>query len=77
MPCFGPYLRRARQFGPAAEEALQLVYAAFLVAPDVLIVEAPGALQSDQQKTIEWLEQRTQGNDATLEQVFIVPGGAA
>lgn len=77
VPCFGPYLRRARQFGPAADEALGLVRAAFLVAPDVLIVEAPGALQPDREKVVEWLEGRTRGNDATLEQVFIVPGGAA
>ncbi|TNE90048.1 MAG: hypothetical protein EP330_09475 [Deltaproteobacteria bacterium] len=76
-PCFGPHLRRSRQYGPAAEEALRLVDAAFLVAPDVLIVEAAGALQNDPSEVVEWLVGRTEGNNATLEQVFLVPGGAA
>lgn len=74
--CFGPDLRRARQYGPSAEEALQLVVAAYLDAPDVLVVEAPGALQPDSDEVVEWLVARTQGNDATLEQVFFAAGGA-
>ncbi|MCO4744274.1 MAG: hypothetical protein KC912_05760 [Proteobacteria bacterium] len=77
LPCFGHELRRARQFGPAADEALRLVEAVFLDAPDVLIVEAPGALQGDAGEVVEWLHGRTEGNDATLEQVVLVPGGAA
>jgi len=73
---FGPSLLRARQFGPAACHALQLVEAVHLQMPDVLIVEGPGAGHPDPQAVCDWLVARTQGEDATLEQVVMVPGGA-
>jgi hypothetical protein len=73
--CFGTELLRARQFGPAATEALRLVEAVYVNAPDVLVVEAPGASVRDPATVREWLARATQGDDATLEQVILVPGG--
>lgn len=75
--CFGPELLRARQFGPAAAEALRLVEAVYLDAPDVLVVESPGGSQVDPQAVRTWLAEATRGDDATLEQVWMVPGGAS
>ena len=75
--CLGEELMRIRQFGPAAMEALRLVEAVHLVAPDVLVVEAPGMACPNTQKIQEWLSANTSGPEATLEQVFFVPGGAA
>ena len=75
-PCFGPGLLRARQFGPAGAEALRLVDAVFLEAPDVLVVEAPGCAQRDPGAVRTWLADHARGEGATLEQVFLVPGGA-
>src|SRR5690606_28615667 len=64
---FGEELRRARQLGPAAARALRLVAAALLDAPDVLVLDEPVA-----PPVREWLRARTDGPDATLEQVLIV-----
>ena len=65
-------MRRARQFGPSAVEAAGLSVAAFLDAPDVLVIENPGTHQPDPGAVADWLEERTRGNDATLEQVILV-----
>lgn len=70
--CFGSSLRRTRQFGPAAVEALRLVEAVHLAGPDVLVVEAPGSLQRDPAAVRAWLAAAT---ESSLEQVFLVPGG--
>lgn len=75
-PCFGPGLLRARQFGPAATEALRVADAVFLQAPDVLVVEASGGAQTDPVAFRAWLADHVRGDDATLEQVILVPGGA-
>jgi hypothetical protein len=66
---FGADLVRARQLGPSALRALRLAYAALVVAPDVLVVE-------DDSATVwaDWLTGLTDGDDATLEQVFWLPG---
>ena len=74
--CFGPGLLRARQFGPAAWEALRLVEAAVLDAPDILLAEAPGLTQSDPAAVRGWLEQKASGENATLEQVIVAYGGS-
>ncbi len=75
-PRFGDELRPARAYGPSAAEALRLVEAVFVVRPDVLVVEAPGIAQVSTQEIAEWLVSATEGNEATLEQVVLVPGGA-
>jgi len=72
--CFGPGLLRSRQFGPAAEQALRLVDAVCIEAPDVLVVESPA---TEDGGVRDWLDGRVRGDDATLEQVWIVPGGGA
>jgi len=74
--CFGPELLRARQFGVGATEALRLAAAVYLNAPDVLIVEASAAGAREPAAVREWLARATQGDDATLEQVILVPGGS-
>jgi len=73
----GSALLGLRQVGPAGAEALRLVEAVHQRAPDVLVVEAPGAAQRDPKAVREWLAHATEGDGATLEQVFLVPGGAA
>jgi hypothetical protein len=73
--CFGPSLHRARQFGPAAAEALRLVEAVVLEGPDVLVVEAPGVAQVSPEQVRGWLAEHASGERATLEQVLLVPGG--
>jgi hypothetical protein len=73
--CFGPGLHRARQYGPAAAEALRLVEAVILEAPDVLVVEAPGIAQGTPDEVRGWLSEHASGERATLEQVLVVPGG--
>ena len=75
--CFGRDMRRARQFGPSAVEAAGLSVAAFLDAPDVLVIENPGTHQPDPGAVADWLEERTRGNDATLEQVILVNWNAS
>jgi hypothetical protein len=67
---FGPELRRARAFGPSAQHALHLAEAVLLNAPDVLVVDDPGG------DLREWLIAHTTGDEATLEQVWLIPGGA-
>ena len=63
---FGPELARPRQLGPRAERAVSLVVATCLDAPDVLLVpDAPDA------ETLGWLRASTEGDDATLEQLFV------
>lgn len=68
---FGPELRRARQFGPAAARSLRLAAAVLLDAPDVLVLDEPVPTA-----VREWLLARTDGPDATLEQVLLVGGPA-
>ncbi len=63
---FGPDLVRARQLGPGAARALRLVEAAILRAPDVLVVEDATPAES------EWLVSCTEGDHATLEQLWIL-----
>jgi hypothetical protein len=75
-PCFGPGLLRPRQFGPAAAEALRLVEAVVVEAPDVLIVDAPGHAQRDPAQVRGWLEAFASSDRATVEQVVLVPCGA-
>ncbi len=72
---FGPELRRARRFGGAGLEALRLVEAVLLAQPDVLAVEGGGAQQRDPTAVRDWLAAATEGPEATLEQVFLAPGG--
>ena len=76
-PCFGEALIRARQFGRGARDAVKLVEEVWCRQPDVLVVASPGATQGDPEAVVRWLEACTQGDEATLEQVFVVPGGAA
>lgn len=73
--CFGPDLARARQFGPAAAEALRLIEAVVLDAPDVLIIEAPGFAQRDPAQVRGWLQSHASGERATVEQVILAAGG--
>jgi hypothetical protein len=63
---FGPDLLPLRHVGPDALSRVVLAEAACLRAPDVLVVEAPlePALRA-------WLAARTEGDDATLEQLFL------
>ncbi len=68
-PGFGPELRRARQLGPRAKRALRVVEAALIRAPDVLVVEDDAAWPWR-----DWLRGLTEGDDATLEQVFVLEG---
>lgn len=67
MPCFGPDLVRARQMGPRSVRALRVASAALVDAPDVLVVEDGVAARWG-----GWLESLTHGDDATLEQVFLL-----
>lgn len=76
-PRLGASLLSLRQVGPAGADALRLVEAVRQRAPDVLVVEAPGAAQRDPKAVREWLAAATEGDAATLEQVFLVPGGGA
>lgn len=75
--CFGPGLMRARQFGPAAAEALRLVEAVVLDGPDVLLVESPGIAQGDPAAVRGWLDLQASGEQATIEQVVVAYGGSA
>lgn len=75
--CFSPRLLRARQLGPAAAEALRLTEAVWLDQPDVLLVERPGACQAVPADVEAWLETRTEGDRAVLEQVLVARGGHA
>lgn len=67
--CFGPELVRARQLRGRASRALSLVEAALIEAPDVLIV--PDEVDADH---ASWLASLTEGDQATLEQVFHLEG---
>ena len=64
----GSQLRPLRWQDPETELTLRTVIAARLFAPDVLLLpwRPTEALQS-------WLEQRTTGDDAVLEQVLVAP----
>ena len=73
---FGPSLLLPRQFGPATAEALLLVHSVFVRRPDVLTLEAPGRVQGDPDAIISWLDSRIIGDEATMEQVLMVPGAA-
>lgn len=72
---FGPSLRRTRAYGPFADEATRTVEAVFVQGPDVLVVEAPGREGPARDEWIAWVGGRATDADATLEQVFVVPGG--
>jgi hypothetical protein len=69
---FGAQLLRPRQFGRHGAAALRLAEAVFLQAPDVLVVED---LPGDRDAALAWLGEHVRGAEATLEQVFSVPGG--
>lgn len=75
VPTFGPDLVRARRLGPAAMSSLALVEQVFVEQPDVLIVDGAGAGFRRPNAVRKWVEGRTQGDDATLEQVFLTDGG--
>jgi hypothetical protein len=62
---FGEALLEVRQLGRHAADALRLVEAALVVAPDVLVVTEPLDEAVD-----AWLVGLTEGDDATLEQVM-------
>jgi len=66
LAAFGPDLIRARLLGPRAYRALRLAEAALLRAPDVLVVEEATPQES------AWLVACIEGEDATLEQVWIL-----
>ncbi len=66
----------ARLLGPAASEAIALVTAVHVDAPDVLVVESPSA-PAGVEAAVGWLEARTQGDDAPLEQVLWVPAAGS
>ena len=67
---FGADLVRARQLGPRALRAVRVAAAALIDAPDVLVVEDDVASE-----WFEWLDGLTQGDGATLEQVWVLPRG--
>ncbi len=73
---FGDALAPPRQLGIGADEAIRLVEAVHVRAPDVLVVESPGLLQADPSAARAWLKAATEGDDATLEQVILLGGGA-
>jgi hypothetical protein len=75
VPTFGPDLVRARRLGPAALHSLALVEQVFVEQPDVLIVDGAGAGFRRPNAVRKWVEGRTDGEDATLEQVFFTDGG--
>ncbi len=75
VPTFGPDLVRARRLGPAALNSLALVEQVFVEQPDVLIVDGAGAGFRRPNAVRKWVEGRTDGEDATLEQVFFTDGG--
>ena len=62
---FGEHLLAPRQLGRRAAEAVRLVEATIVRAPDVLVV--PMELPDD---VVAWLHAHTDGDEATLEQVF-------
>lgn len=74
--CFGAELLRCRQVGAHALEVVALCDAALGEQADVLVVERPAAALGDDDAVLAWLEARTEGNEATLEQVFVVGGPA-
>lgn len=69
---FGEGLVRARQLGPRALRALRLAEAALIRCPDVLVVEDSAAAPWS-----DWLVGLTTGEEATLEQVWILPAETA
>ncbi|MFT6144277.1 MAG: hypothetical protein ACJAZO_003843 [Myxococcota bacterium] len=75
VPAFGPDLIRARRLGPAAIHSLALVEQVFVEQPDVLIVDGAGAGFRRPNAVRKWVEGQTDGEDATLEQVFFTDGG--
>jgi len=62
---FGPDAWPARLLDRSGQDALHLVAACFLASPDVLVVptELPAPVRA-------WLDARTEGDDAVLEQVL-------
>lgn len=74
-PAFGDALVRARRLGPSAVGALSLVEQVLIEQPDILIVDAAGAGQQRPGPVHRWTVRQTEGDDATLEQVFFVYGG--
>ena len=63
---FGAELLEVRQLGRRAADALRLVEAAVVVAPDVLMVT-----EALDEPVRAWLVGLTEGDDATLEQVMV------
>jgi hypothetical protein len=57
---------RARLLGPRADRALRLTEAALVRSPDVLVVEEAT------EPEVAWLVSCVEGEDATLEQVWVV-----
>ena len=66
VAAFGPELTRARLLGPRASRALRLTEAALVRSPDVLVVEEATVDE------VAWLVSCIEGEDATLEQVWVV-----
>lgn len=66
---FGPELVPLRQLGPDAPAVVALAEAAWLRAPDVLVVDrpVPPAVR-------RWLADRIEADDATIEQALLVGG---
>lgn len=65
--CVGATLTDLRQYGPAALEAVALLEQVHVQRPDVLVVDA---LRDP--SWVNWLASFTEGDDATLEQVFLI-----
>ena len=74
---FGTSLLRKRQFGSFADAALDLVEAVILDGPDVLLWEAAAWSGVPASEVRAWIEAHVSGDRATLEQIWIIPGGAA
>jgi len=75
VPAFGTDLVRASRLGPAGQHAAALIEQVYVEQPDVLVVMGCGAGFSSAARVKRWVERRTDGADATLEQVFFADGG--
>lgn len=63
---FGPDLVRLRQLGRAAADALRFAEAAYVLRPDVLVVQEPST-----EGVRSWFEALTDADDAPVEQVWL------
>lgn len=62
---FGEELARVRQLGRPALDAMRIVYAAYVLRPDVLLLDEP--IPPEQ---IRWLTKLTEADEAPVEQIW-------